>query len=387
MTEREAQQLVRQYLAPPDPAPVVAGSGLIALDVIINDQAPNEPRLQTGGSCGNVLSILSYLGWESFPLARINQSPASAKVREDLARWGVRLDYDCLGTGVETPVVVHQISHNSAGEAFHRFAWHCPGCGSWFSSYQPLTLAVAKELLQEIRVPAVFFFDRVSRSNLLLAKSFRENGCLVFFEPTGVSDPGLFCEALELAHILKYSHERMRKVREIHDVQKVWLEIETQGKEGLRYRSRLENWNNRAWHKVESFNVPEVKDTAGAGDWCTAVLIHCVGRQGSAPLLQLRQEEFQQVLQLAQAVSAWNCGFEGARGGMYEVSRESMAIQVARILTGKSLQIEPPPEFSPEVLRLLREICPSCQDAKNNPHLLSSEITGQKCRHGRYVSD
>jgi fructokinase len=361
MTEKEARQLVRQSLAPPDPAPIVAGSGLIALDVILNDQAPHEPRLQTGGSCGNVLSILSWLGWESYPLARISQSPASVKVREDLARWKVRLDFASLGAGAETPVVIHQIHHSSAGEAFHRFGWHCPGCGGWFSSYPPLTLAAAQKLLQLFPAPAVFFFDRVSPANLLLANSFRDRGSLVFFEPTGTSDPGLFREALELAHILKYSHERMRKVREIHEADKAWLEVETQGKEGLRYRSRLSHWKNRDWHRVESFPVSEVKDAAGAGDWCSAVLIHGLGQRGAAGLRQAAEDEFQIVIQLAQAVSAWNCGFEGARGGMYEASREIFEEKVASILAGKTLPIEPHLEFSPEVLNLLREICPTCR--------------------------
>lgn len=47
------------------------------------------------------------------------------------------------------------------------------------------------------RLPAaeVFFFDRVSRGALQLAKASSERGAVVVFEPSGVGDPNLFREA------------------------------------------------------------------------------------------------------------------------------------------------------------------------------------------------
>ena len=50
--------------------PTVFGLGLVALDVIL-DPCAVQPLLYSGGTCGNVLTILSYLGWEARPIARL----------------------------------------------------------------------------------------------------------------------------------------------------------------------------------------------------------------------------------------------------------------------------------------------------------------------------
>src|SRR4051794_7137720 len=67
----------------------VYGAGLIALDIVITPD-DRAARTYAGGTCGNVLTILSYLGWESFPIARLNGDAVSARVLADLHRWNVR---------------------------------------------------------------------------------------------------------------------------------------------------------------------------------------------------------------------------------------------------------------------------------------------------------
>ncbi len=39
------------------------GAGLIALDLIINADTSSSFRAHAGGTCGNILTILAYLGW------------------------------------------------------------------------------------------------------------------------------------------------------------------------------------------------------------------------------------------------------------------------------------------------------------------------------------
>ena len=41
---------------------VVLGAGLVALDVIIPADLDAPVRLWAGGTCGNVLAVLAYLG-------------------------------------------------------------------------------------------------------------------------------------------------------------------------------------------------------------------------------------------------------------------------------------------------------------------------------------
>ena len=57
----------------------IVGTGLVALDVVIDDESPQVQRLFAGGTCGNVLTILSFLGWNSFPVARIAKDSAGER--------------------------------------------------------------------------------------------------------------------------------------------------------------------------------------------------------------------------------------------------------------------------------------------------------------------
>ena len=73
--------------------PKVFGAGLIALDVVIGATPEAPVRSYAGGTCGNVLAILAFLGWEAYPIARLNADVASERVRSDLSRWGVHLNH------------------------------------------------------------------------------------------------------------------------------------------------------------------------------------------------------------------------------------------------------------------------------------------------------
>ena len=61
------------------PRPVCAGTGLVALDIVFNGDSTVPPRMWAGGSCGNVLTILSYLGWQAVPLARLAKTKPRKK--------------------------------------------------------------------------------------------------------------------------------------------------------------------------------------------------------------------------------------------------------------------------------------------------------------------
>ena len=79
--------------------PKAFGTGLIALDVLVGPDPEIPVRCWAGGTCGNVLSILAYLGWDAYPIARMNGDVASERVLSDMGQWGVYLDWvDCAPT-------------------------------------------------------------------------------------------------------------------------------------------------------------------------------------------------------------------------------------------------------------------------------------------------
>jgi sugar/nucleoside kinase (ribokinase family) len=312
--------------------PVVVGSGLIALDVVLSDGMP--PRRWAGGSCGNILTTLSYLGWEAFPIARLAEDVAGQIVRQDLSTWGVQLDFIATSPARPTPVIVERIKRTAHGTR-HSFSWRCPSCGAHLPGFSPIVSSAAEEVASEIVAHDVFFLDRVSRGILDLAEASSKQGAIVVFEPSGVNDPRLFKEALALAHILKYSHERMSDAGDLlapENAPNLLLQIETLGADGLRFRSCLAKCKTRTWVARPAFEISNLRDSAGAGDWCTAGLLHGLARRGRKAFQQTTREALEAAFQFGQALAAWNCAFEGARGGMYLSDKKSLATDIEAIL-------------------------------------------------------
>lgn len=312
---------------------LIIGTGLIALDVVIHGNEYQISQRWAGGTCGNVLIVLSYLGWSAYPVSRLNGETASRRVLRDLKRWNVNLDFAKSAPRVNTPIIIHKILSDETGQAVHRFSLKCPNCGAWLPSYRPITSSSAQRVAKNVEDPRVFFFDRVSRGSIMLAKTSAEKGALVVFEPSGVGDPRLFQEALNVAHIVKYSKERMASSSEIKAAKHALLEIQTLGSKGLRYRCNLSSARTTGWQHVNACRITDVRDTAGAGDWCTAGIIHRLGLYGLSGFKRTSVTKLQDAVRFGQALAAWTCGFEGARGGMYEVDRIAFKADVAKLMS------------------------------------------------------
>ncbi|QTG17319.1 carbohydrate kinase (plasmid) [Agrobacterium tumefaciens] len=317
--------------------PSIFGTGLIALDLVIGIDSHAPVHSWTGGTCGNTLAIMSYLGWDAYPIARMNGDPASERVRVDLAKWGVHLDFtDCAPTG-HTPIIIQQIKRARDGSPTHRFLWTCPHCGQRLPSYRPVTQNAIEEILPALASSSVFFFDRVSRAAINLAKEASRSGAVVVFEPSGKSDEKLFEEALQVAHVVKYSDQRLSGAGgPMTDDRATLVEIQTLGSQGLRYRHRLTGTPSD-WITSAAIAAPRLVDTCGSGDWCTAGFMFAAAANGVDGLVQAGDRGLANALRYGQVLAAWNCGFEGARGGMYALEKGEFERQISAIQSGKPL--------------------------------------------------
>ncbi|HEU0078432.1 MAG TPA: hypothetical protein VFQ76_12320 [Longimicrobiaceae bacterium] len=343
--------------------PVAYGTGVIALDIVFPAEVGGTVAAWAGGTCGNVLAILAYLGWEAHPIARLNGDSPSEWVREDLRRWGVRLDLADLSPTASTPVIIQYIRRTPTGGATHRFSWACPDCGASLPRYRAVTAGAAEEAASRLRSPSVFFLDRVSRGSLILAAASASLGAVVVFEPTGIGDPKLFREALSLADVVKYSSDRLADgLPGLDDLERTpRLVIETQGRGGLRYRADVRGRGPRGWRDLPAFEAPVVRDSAGSGDWCTAALLHQLAGNGIAGLETVTQELLADALRYGQAAAAWNCSFEGARGGMYRTDRPVFDAAVDRILGGYEAEAHgPTPPPAPAAMAPVQGFCAAC---------------------------
>jgi len=315
-----------------------------------------------------VLTILSYLGWHSVPLGRLSPGAAAERVLADLRKWEVSTEFISLANDGSTPIIIERIARTEAGEPYHSFSWRCPGCGAHLPGYKPLLSVVAKDLAGRLPASQVFFFDRVSRAALHLAKVCSDSGAVVVFEPSSVGDPNLFREAWCLAHIVKYSHERLRDIADLElkrsEREGVLLEVETLAADGLRYRSRLPKGRTNGWRQLNALKPETFKDAAGSGDWCTAGLLNRLARGGLVGFQATVGAQLQDALRFGQALASWNCGFEGARGGMYQVDKQVFDRQVEKILRGGGPAIVSSKEELAIAADLLGCYCPSCKGAE-----------------------
>jgi fructokinase len=277
-----------------------------------------------------------------------------------LTAWKVKTDFLAKKRDGSTPIIVQRIEKGRDGRPQHRFVWTCPDCHADLPGYKPVLGEYARLIVNRLPKSQVFFFDRVSRSALILARECAANGAVVVFEPSGIGDPRLFGEAVKISHILKYSRQRMGHIENAKTKQRPLLEIETLGEEGLRFRSGLNSVGTKAWQQMEAFPVRRLRDTAGAGDWCTAGVLSLLAADGLAGLQSASGRDVVEALRYGQALATWNCEYEGARGGMYNASREEFvrtvqSIQDRQPLTDTAAEHG---HRSP-----LRSVCPSCRRA------------------------
>lgn len=283
------------------------GAGFVAMDIVDVD---GERFASVGGSCGNVMAILAWLGWQARPIARLGADVTGGFIREELRGIGVDVGYLTEEAPIRSPIVLQRFAMGRDGRRTHRFSLTCPGCGRWLPRHRPITLAQSKTLAHGDEAPDVFYFDRVSPASLGLAKVARSRDALVVFEPSSIDDESKFQRAVDSCDVLKFSEQRLGHVPDLPFAAAPKLIVETQGESGLRYR-----WAGR-WSHLEAFAVDDVVDAAGSGDWCTAVLIHELGRSGVRSFLKATRGKIAEAMERGQAVAAVNCGFVSARGAM-----------------------------------------------------------------------
>lgn len=292
---------------------IAVGAGLISLDVLIWDGKLIPVGYYVGGTCGNVMMILAHMGWESYPIARLDETKDAQRIKEDMLNHNVHIDFVSTGDG-KTPVIVQRNFINKDGVHTHKFESR-NNIGRFYLDFKSLTLKQANEVIDKIGfVPKVFFFDRVSPAILKLASVFKEKGSIIFFEPSSRGgNVKMFNKCVEVSDIVKFSDQRIKGAHQFDDL-KDKLFIQTQGANGLSFRL------NSEWIHLEPFMNDNVVDTAGAGDWTAAALINELYKDKEVKEIKsLTLSGLKSALNQAQKVGAKSCSYEGARGMMQSV--------------------------------------------------------------------
>ncbi len=346
--------------------PTVFGLGLVALDVVL-ERGGSEPALYAGGTCANVLTILSYLGWNARPIARLGNDPAASVVRSDLRRWGVDLALSNMGPAAKTPIVVERVRVDRNRVPFHSFSFCCYECGSRFPGFRPVTAMAVAELANLRPPPDVLFVDRASKSGVVLAEAYAELATLVVFEPQTIDESRSCRKLLDLAHIVKYSHERVGELPLRASRNRI-LEVQTLGRGGVRFRT------GRQWDYLEAKDVRDLRDAAGSGDWLTAGVIHSLGGRWRGTGEGIDASTVEGALAVGQRLAAWNCSFAGARGGMYSARLNELTSMVEGAVGGEAASTG---EEKP-LTHLALSICARCSGRSTLVDAAASGETGSE---------
>jgi sugar/nucleoside kinase (ribokinase family) len=315
---------------------VCYGAGLLALDVILNGSPESPAFLNAGGSCGNVLAILAYLGWETSPVARLAKDKASVELIKDLAFWNVRDEYIQQVPDGSTPIIIHRVLKDKHGNPKHKFEFKDPESGKWLPQYKPVLGSFVNTITFPKSTPHVYYFDRASRGTIDLARKSKENGALIFFEPTGINDLRLFTEAISVSDVLKFSSDRIGDFDKIFPSQQCLLEVRTLGSQGLEFRySKTKKATKWDYLKPNAVKPEFILDAAGAGDWCSAGIIEQLGADGISSFLNLSKKDIINSLVIGQAYSSINICFIGARGAMYRLEKKTFQKTAEAIIKGK----------------------------------------------------
>jgi fructokinase len=277
--------------------PTVVGGGFIAYDVLVGAGARYRAL---GGSAGNVLAILAYLGWKSYPVAHLGHDSAADLIRMEFSALGAVTSFLRSRETTRTPVV-----YQTLDEGHPRYSFACPICGNNTRLVEPEVVDLASDVADEAPVPQVFFFDRATALNARLASHFRSKGALIVFEPSTKVLDSAFWQCVSLSHVVKYSSDR---INGLGCGGAPFLEVCTDGASGLRFRMP----DSHDWRQLPSVAAPFVADTSGSGDWCTAGALYRFMRvRRTAQHASVR--DVTSALRFGQALAALNCMYEGAR--------------------------------------------------------------------------
>ena len=300
-------------------------AGYLTLDLISRNVAANEFWQSVGGTCGNVSVFASALGADVSLLARTGGDHRGQLLMRKVAAAGVHTAGVEQVSALNTPGIVEIIRGTPDGQ--HRFTHRCPLCGVRLPKEAVVSKRRAEIEADQIGKFDTYFFDRATPATLHLAKAAREAGLLVMFEPPSFPRTRGAQHAAEVSDIVKVSHKPGHQDLNWELVQNssAKLVIETLGASGVRFSQRSKRgWGE--WREVPPPSPPQIRDTAGAGDWLTAGLLTRLLPKGDLCSLDPTIAS----IEYGQRLSAISISFDGPSGALHALG----AAEIARAANG-----------------------------------------------------
>lgn len=296
------------------------GAGVFNLDTIVVREYPEGPSKrkfiehtvleEVGGTCGNVMTMLPYLGIQTFPVAILDCSEQGYQIKRDLERYGANTRFVRNEEGGGTTLM--RCTHKTSPDGSHVMSVRATSPGSMFPKRKQLGArsGEAEAFAASLDfTPDLFFFDDPSAGNMVLARKLRSRGATVYFEPEGVGNTeSTFLKRVEVSDIVKFSGERIKDVS-FTDIFLDKLFIRTTGKDGLDFRLR-----GGQWIHIPPVANDNVVDWEGAGDWTTSVFIAALLKGTTQDIRTISEDVVKEILIEAQIIASESISYMGSKG-------------------------------------------------------------------------
>ena len=315
------------------------GTGNYSFDIITRREYPDgfvvgkrnkyEEKILTmeiGNTCGNVMTMLPYLGVKTFPVAKFDVSPQGYQMKRDMKAYGadVRFVSNMLGGGTTILRCMHKLDDQGQPTMGHKGStagkpWtgmSARPCRKYLSSKGGEVEALVNKM---DFTPDVFFFDVAQAGHRILAEKLRERGTLVYFECDSdghriedekrrVAAHKAFLRCVEASDVVKMSGEYVQDLSFANAYQDK-LFVQTMGADGLKFKL-----GGGEWIKLDPIVNPDYKDYEGAGDWTSSTLIAALCSKGLLKVKDMTEEAVKEALTMAQQIASYSVGFVGSKG-------------------------------------------------------------------------
>ena len=315
------------------------GTGNYSFDIITRREYPGgfvvgkrnkyEEKILTmeiGNTCGNVMTMLPYLGVKTFPVAKFDVSPQGYQMKRDMKAYGadVRFVSNMLGGGTTILRCTHKLDDQGHPTMGHKGStagkpWtgmSARPCRKYLSSKGGEVEALVDKM---DFTPDVFFFDVAQAGHRILAEKLRERGTLVYFECDSdghriedekrrVAAHKAFLRCVEASDVVKMSGEYVQDLSFANAYQDK-LFVQTMGADGLKFKL-----GGGEWIKLDPIVNPDYKDYEGAGDWTSSTLIAALCSKGLLKVKDMTEEAVKEALTMAQQIASYSVGFVGSKG-------------------------------------------------------------------------
>lgn len=315
------------------------GTGNFSFDIITQREYPDGfvvgkrnrfeekiLKMEIGNTCGNVMTMLPYLGVKTFPIAKFDVSPQGYQMKRDMKAYGadVRFVSNTLDGGTTILRCVHKLDKDGKPTMGHKGStagkpWNGPSarpCRKYLSSKGGEVDALMESM---DFTPDVFFFDVAQAGHRILAERLREKGTLVYFEcdsdghrieneKSRQAAYRAFLRCVEASDVIKMSGDHIQDLS-FADAYQDKLFIQTLGADGLRFKLR-----GGEWMKLNPIINPDYRDYEGAGDWTSSTLIAALCSRNLLKVKDMTKEAVKEVLMMAQKMASYSVGFYGSKG-------------------------------------------------------------------------